>query len=74
MMIVYTPPSKSEEPELMANVWNYISLCLNPILVAYGTVQMRQMRKLNENVVSCYMNSSAIFVMLAICYGTGNNI
>ena len=38
MMILYAPPAKSEEPELIANVWNYVGLCLNPILVAYGTV------------------------------------
>ena len=38
MMILYAPPAKSEEPELIVNVWNFVGLCLNPILVAYGTV------------------------------------
>jgi uncharacterized membrane protein len=55
-------------------VFKYIALILNPILTAYGTIMMRQMKSLDENVVSCYMNSTAIPVMMGICYATGGNL
>ena len=55
-------------------IFKYICLVLNPILVAYGTVMMRQMRKLDENVVSCYMNGFAIPVMIGLCYATGGDL
>lgn len=32
------------------------------------------MRKLHEDVVSCYMNSVAIPVMIAACYATGGDL
>ena len=35
---------------------------------------MRQMRKLHESVVSCYMNSVAIFFMMAVTYGFGEDL
>ena len=35
---------------------------------------MRQMRKLDENVVSCYMNGVGIFVMIGLCYATGGDL
>ena len=55
-------------------IFKYICLVLNPILVAYGTVMMRQMRKLDENVVSCYMNGFAIPVMIGLAYATGGDL
>jgi len=32
------------------------------------------MRKLNENVVSCYMNAVAIPVMIGICFASGGDL
>lgn len=55
-------------------MFKYTCLVLNPALVAYGSVMMRQMRKLDENVVSCYMNSVAIPVMIGLCYATGGDL
>jgi len=55
-------------------ILNYIVLILNPIITAYGTIMMRQMKSLDENVVSCYMNSTAIPVMMGICFATGGNL
>jgi len=80
LMIFFTP-----RPELNSSnagkdtdkLWiaiKYTCLVLNPILVAYGSVMMRQMRKLNENVVSCYMNGVAIPVMISLCYATGGDL
>ena len=55
-------------------VFKWTCLILNPILVAYGSVMMRQMRKLDENVVSCYMNGVGIPVMIGLCYATGGDL
>ena len=55
-------------------VLNYIVLVLNPVLVAYGTILMRQMKKLDENVVSSYMNFWSIPVMIGLCYATGSDL
>ena len=55
-------------------ILKYIALVLNPFLVALGTVMMRKMKKLNENVVSCYMNACSIPVMIALCYVTGSDL
>ena len=35
---------------------------------------MRKMRKLDENVVSCYMNGVAIPVMIILAYATGGDL
>ena len=32
------------------------------------------MKKLNENVVSCYMNGFSIPIMIGLCYATGNDL
>lgn len=50
------------------------ALVLNPVLVAFGTIMMRQMKKLNENVVSCYMNFCSIPFMIALCFATGSDL
>ena len=47
---------------------------LNPIIVSYGSIMMRQMKNLDENVVSAYMNFWAIPVMVAICLATGSDL
>ena len=79
IMIVFTPRPElqkddgTEETKLWI-VIKYVCLVLNPIFVAYGTVMMRKMRKLNENVVSCYMNGVAIPVMIIICYASGGDL
>ena len=78
LMIFFTPrPELSADTEDESKLWiaiKYGCLVLNPFLVAYGSVMMRQMRKLNENVVSCYMNGVAIPVMIALCYATGGDL
>ena len=79
LMIVFTPRPEltDEEGEPNSTLWiviKYICLILNPVLVAWGTVMMRKMRKLDENVVSCYMNSLAIPVMIGINYASGGDL
>ena len=52
----------------------FICLIFNPVLVAIGTVMMRSMKKLNESVVSCYMNSTSILVFVPIVYWQGADL
>ena len=52
----------------------FIALVLNPIFVAIGTVMMRQMRKLNESVVSCYMNATTVIVFGPAIYAMGEDL
>lgn len=78
-MIAFTEvPKISDESDSEGGnafmIIKYICLVLNPVLVAYGSVMMRQMRKLDENVVSCYMNGFAIPVMVGLCYLTGGDL
>jgi len=79
LMIVFTPAPELDEPTEQTGgvMWlaiKYACLILNPVLVAYGSVMMRQMRSLNENVVSCYMNGVAIPVMIGLCYASGGDL
>ena len=46
----------------------FICLIMNPVFVAIGTIMMRKMKKLNESVVSCYMNATTIIVFAPIVY------
>ena len=66
--------AQGEEKMSLSTIFKYIALILNPILTAYGSIMMRQMKNLDENVVSCYMNSTGIFVMMGLCYATGGNL
>ena len=83
LMILASPVPQSQSEEGDANpdekmslslVFNYICLALNPIAIAYGNVMMRKMRSLDENVVTCYMNSTAIPVFMGLCYATGGDL
>ena len=86
LMIMYTiEPEKEGNTERVQDdeeevqnstslIFKWICLILNPFLVAYGSIMMRQMRKLDENVVSCYMNGFAIPVMIIICYSMGSDL
>jgi len=81
LMIVFTPLPETETPQegdtqegSLATIFKYVCLVLNPMLVAYGTIQMRKMRSLNEDVVSCYMNGVAIPLMIVLVYATGSDL
>jgi len=51
----------------------YGLLFINPFLSAFGTISMRKMRKLNEAVVSFYLNwtigVASLIVILALSHG-----
>lgn len=44
------------------------ALVINPIAIAFGNLAMRSMRKLNENVVSCWMSFSMIIIFVPIVF------
>ena len=57
-----------------STLFGFISLLLNPVLVAIGTIMMRSMRELNESVVSCYMNGASILVFTPLVYLQGADL
>ena len=57
-----------------SSVFGFICLILNPVFVAIGTIMMRQMKKLNESVVSCYMNFASIIVLGPLVYALGQDL
>ena len=81
-MIAFTPlpvdldggNEEESEASTVPVIVKYTCLLINPILMALGQVMTRKMRKLNENVVSCYMNALAIPVMIGLCYATGGDM
>ena len=67
--------AKEEDPVAEgSSTFGFICLLLNPVLVGIGTCMMRKMKKLNESVVSCYMNSTSIIVMGPLVYAFGGDL
>ena len=52
----------------------YLCLVLNPVFMSIGSVMMRKMRKLDENVVACYLNGFGSPVFVTICYISGGDL
>ena len=50
----------------------YIVLFINPCLTAYGSIQMRKMKKFHEAVVSWYLNWGILFVSLILILALGS--
>jgi drug/metabolite transporter (DMT)-like permease len=61
-------------PAYTPNTLAYIALLCNPLCIASGTVAMRAMRKLNDNVVSAYMALLLFVVFLPISLISGENL
>ena len=57
-----------------SSVFGFVCLILNPVFVAIGTIMMRQMKKLNESVVSCYMNFASVLVLGPLVYAMGHDL
>jgi len=56
-------PVTAYTPTLFA----YIALIFNPLCISAGGIAMRAMRKLNDNVVSCYMALALLVIFTPIC-------
>lgn len=52
----------------------YAALLLNPFAISAGNLAMRAGRKLNDNVVSCYMALALFVVFLPICLATNADL
>jgi drug/metabolite transporter (DMT)-like permease len=71
IMILGDPNGGEHKPEnLKPNLFAIAALVFNPIAIAIGNIAMRSMRKLHENVVSCWMSCSMIFVFMPLVYLT----
>jgi drug/metabolite transporter (DMT)-like permease len=68
-------PTEEISPEAMqASFWSLVTLCMNPFLISGGILAMRQMRKMNEQTMSCYMNLTLMVAMLATVSLTGSDM
>jgi hypothetical protein len=61
-------------PQYLPTLWVYIAFFFQPFAVSAGTLAMRAARKLNEDVVSCYMAFSLLLVFYPICLFSGQNL
>ena len=59
----------------MANhIFGYVLMLSNPLVIGFGVVAMRKMKKMHESVVTTYMNSMLMVAMLAVVYATGSDL
>jgi drug/metabolite transporter (DMT)-like permease len=72
IMILGDPDRGSEKKDkITPSTIAITALVLNPIAIALGNLAMRSMRKLNENVVSCWMSCSMIIIFVPIVFIQG---
>lgn len=67
-----TPQNKPAEytPTTLA----FVALLMNPFAISAGNLAMCAGRKLNDNVVSCYMALALLVIFLPICLFTGADL
>lgn len=56
------------------HVYDYLILLVTPVLIAMGIIAMRNMRKMHESVVTTYMNSTLLVVMLIVVFASGSDL
>jgi drug/metabolite transporter (DMT)-like permease len=71
IMVFGDPNNQNKKDRPSPNLIAIIALFFNPIAIATGNVAMRKMRKLHENVVSCWMSLSMIFVFVPLVLISG---
>ena len=65
LVIVYSNPEEAET--MKSNPWALIALISQPVLLAGGSIAMRKMRKMPEQVCSAYQNMTlAVMASLAM--------
>ena len=65
---------EEEEASGDGSLFSMMTLLMNPFIIAMGVIAMRQMRKMHESVISCYMNLSLGIIMMIIVFGSGSNL
>ena len=72
IMILGDPNGSDHKPDnLKPNFIAIAALVFNPVAISIGNIAMRSMRKLNENVVSCWMSFSMIIIFVPIVFIQG---
>lgn len=71
IMVFGDPNNQNKKDRPCPNLIAIVALFFNPIAIATGNVAMRKMRKLHENVVSCWMSLSMIFVFVPLVLISG---
>lgn len=74
LVILGGEPSENTNPALRPTNLAYVALLLNPLCISAGNLAMRAGRKLNDNVVSCYMALCLLIVFLPICLVAGYDL
>ena len=65
---------EEEEASGDGSLFSMMTLLMNPFIIAMGVIAMRQMRKMHESVISCYMNLSLGIIMMIIVFASGSNL
>jgi hypothetical protein len=73
-MIFGDPNSGADNPEkLKPSHAAIVALVLNPVAIAIGSIAMRSMRKLREEVVSCWMSTTMLILFVPLVFLKGQN-
>lgn len=67
MVILGGETKENANPLYDPSIWAYVVLLLNPLAISAGNLAMRKGKKLNDNVVSCYMALSLLVFFLSFC-------
>jgi len=61
--------AQSEEGDVKEkSPWLYVALGANPVLIAFGEVELRRMRKLPASTMLCYINYAALTWPVVMMY------
>ena len=65
----------TQQAKSMANqIFGYVLMLSNPLIIGFGFIAMRKMKKMHESVVTTYMNSMLMVVMVTIVYAKGSDL
>ena len=72
-MILGSKKPDEEDGEKEGNFFSMLTLLMNPFIIGFGIIAMRQMRKMHESTLSCYMNMSLAVIMVTLVFTTGSD-
>ena len=73
-MMIFGGESEEKRPEYAPSYAQYAALLMNPICMSASQIAMRQMKKLNDLVVSTWMVLSYLAVFLPLCLINGDDL
>ena len=74
IMIFGDPNSDADNKEkLKPSHAAIVALVLNPMAIAIGSIAMRSMRKLREEVVSCWMSTTMLILFVPLVFLKGQD-